>query len=402
MLFNYQALTPEGEKRIGSIEAANVDIAISSLQRRNLIVVSVKSGEKQLPFFKRNIKFFERVKFREVVMFSRQLSTLFEAKVPIIDSLRLLSAESENPMLRRKLSDLVNDIQGGLSMSQAMAKYPEIFSKFYVNMVRSGEESGKLSEIFSFLADYLERSYQLSSKAKNALLYPAFVITSFLGVMILMMVTVIPRLSAILTEVGQEIPFYTRVVIGTSQFFVDFGIFLLIALSGGIFFLWRYLRTRLGKEMISRIQISIPLVGGIYKKIYISRIADNLETLLSSGVPVVRSLEITAEIVGNEVYRKILIESVEAVKAGNTISEIFSKYDDMPPLVAQMIKVGEESGKLNFILKTLGKFYSKEVDNTLENLVSLIEPIMIIVLGVGVGLLLVSVLGPIYNMTSAF
>lgn len=400
MLYEYEATTLEGEKKAGSIEAANLEIAISSLQRRNLIIVSINPAGEKKPFWQIKIKFFERIKPRDVVILSRQLSTLFEAKVPVIDSFKLIASETENELLAEKLNEVVEDMQGGSPMSAAMAKHPDVFSKFYVSMVRSGEESGKLDEIFSYLADHLERYYELSSKAKNALFYPAFVIGTFFAVMILMMVFVIPRLSEIINEMGQNVPVYTKVVIGISEFLVNYGIFILIAIAIGIVFLWRYTRGETGQEVISHLQLKFPYIGTLYKKLYLSRITDNLETLLSSGIPVVRALEITSDVVGNRVYEKILKEAVESVKGGSSISEVFSRYKDIPPLISRMMRIGEESGKLNFILKTLSKFYSREVDSAVGNLVSLIEPIMIITLGVAVGILLVSILGPIYSITA--
>ena len=400
MLYKYEATTLEGEKQTGTIEAANVEIVINSLQRRNLIIISIDPVDKPKHFWEANIKFFERVKMRDIVILSRQLATLFEAKVPVLDSFKLLANETENLTLRKSLNEVVEDIQGGSPMSVAMSKHPNIFSRFYVSMVRSGEESGKLDEIFSYLADYLERYYELTSKAKNALFYPAFVVFTFFSVMVLMMVFVIPRLADIIKEMGQDVPLYTKAVIGTSEFLVDFGVFILLGIAVGIVFLWRYTRTELGREAISRLQISVPYIGTLYKKLYLARITDNLETLLSSGIPVVRSLEITADVVGNKVYEKILKDAVDAVKGGNPISEVFSQYKEIPPLISRMMRIGEESGKLNFILKTLSRFYSREVDNTVGNLVSLIEPIMIISLGLAVGILLVSILGPIYSITA--
>jgi type IV pilus assembly protein PilC len=219
--------------------------------------------------------------------------------------------------------------------------------------------------------------------------------------MILMIIFVIPRLNTILSEAGQQIPLYTKIIIGISGFLRDFGPFILIALVVGIVFLWRYIRTESGQESFSRFQISVPYVGSLYKKVYLARITDNLKTLLSSGVSMVRSLEISADVVGNDVYSRILKESTDAVKGGNSLSEIFSKYDDIPLLVSKMIKIGEETGKLNFMLETLARFYKREVDGAVETLVSLIEPIMIIVLGICVGVLLISILGPIYNISSA-
>jgi len=240
----------------------------------------------------------------------------------------------------------------------------------------------------------------LTSKAKSALIYPAFVVGTFFIVMILMMVFVIPRLSAILLETGQKIPAYTRVVIGISGLLRSYGVFFLVILAVGIVFLWRYTRTKTGRLMISRLQIGVPYIGTLYKKLYLSRITDNLETLLSSGIPVVRALEITGDVVGNKIYEKILRESEEAVRAGNSISDVFSRYKDIPPLVSRMVRIGEESGKLDFILKTLAHFYKREVNSAVENLVGLIEPVMIVSLGLAVGILLVSILGPIYNISA--
>ena len=400
MLYRYEATTTDGQKESGTIEAANIDIAVSSLQRRNLIIISIKPAEKQ-PFWKRNVTFLERIKQRDIVILSRQLSTLFEAKVPVLDSFKILAAEMENPALKRVLNELVQEIQGGMSMSSAMARHPEVFSKFYVSMVKSGEQSGKLDETFSYLADYLERSYELASRAKSAFIYPIFVIVVFLLVMVLMMVFVVPKLTDIIEEMRQEIPFYTQVVIAISEFLRNFGVFILLVLAVGIFFAWRYSKTPKGKALVSRIQLSIPFFGTLYRKFYLSRITDNLETLLSSGIPAVRALEITSEVVGNKVYEDILLDSANSVKGGNSISDSFSRFDIIPSLVTRMVKIGEESGKLNYILKVLAKFYKQEVDNTVRNLVSLIEPVMIIVLGIAVGFLLLSILGPIYSMTTS-
>ncbi len=401
MLYKYEATTLEGEIKSGNIEAPNRDIAITALQRRNLIVTLIEEGGKK-GLFAQQFTFFKRVKTRDIVILSRQLSTLFEAKVPAITSFRLLSAETDNPALREKLTELLDDIQGGASISDAMARQSAVFSKFFVSMVRSGEESGKLDEVFSYLAAYLERNYELTSKAKSALIYPAFVVTAFIGVLILMLMVVIPKLSIILEETGQELPVYTKAIIGASNFLINYGILLLIALIIGAIALWIYFRTPRGKTTISRFQISVPYVGNLYRKLFLSRMMDNFETLLSSGISAVRTLELTSEVINNEIYKKIILETIEVVKGGSSISEAFSRYEDMPGLVVQMIKVGEETGKLSFVMKTLARFYKREVDTAIETLMSLIEPALIIVLGAGVGLLVAGVLGPIYNLSAGF
>lgn len=402
MLYEYTATTLEGELKAGSIEASSADIAISALQERGLVITNIKSAKQSGSILEilRNFKFFNKVKHKDIVILSRQLATLFEAKIAVMDSLRLLAGQTNSAKLKESLTEIIEDIKGGSYLSLAMSKHPDIFSPFYINMIKSGEESGKLEEIFSALANHLERSYELSSKTKNALIYPAFVVATFFIVMILMLTFVIPKLTAILTEVNQKIPFYTRILIGVSNFFKDFGVFLFVgAVAGGVF-LWRYAKTERGSEALSRFQTSFPFVGALYSKFYLSRMTDNMETLLSSGVPAVRTLEIAADVVGNKVYRNILLTAANEVKGGSSISEALSKYQEIPPMVVQMIRTGEETGKLSFMLKTLGKFYKKEVDNAVETLVSLIEPVMIVVLGGAVGILLISILGPIYNITA--
>lgn len=402
MLYEYTATTLEGELKTGSIEAASVDIAISALQARSLVITDIKSAKQSGSILESisSFKFFNRVKSKDVVVLSRQLATLFEAKIAVMDSLRLLAGQVANIRLKEGLTEIIEDIKGGSSLSSAMSKHPDIFSVFYINMIKSGEESGKLEEIFSSLADHLERSYELASKTKNALIYPAFVVVTFFVVMVLMLTFVIPKLTSILTEVNQKIPIYTRILIGVSDFFRDFGVFLLGGVVAGGVFLWRYAKTEKGSEAVSRFQTSFPFVGMLYSKFYLSRMTDNMETLLSSGVPAVRTLEITADVVGNKIYKNILLTAANEVKGGSSISEALSKYPEIPLMVVQMIKTGEETGKLNFMLKTLGRFYKKEVDNAVETLVSLIEPVMIVVLGGAVGILLVSILGPIYNITA--
>ncbi len=401
MLFNYRATTKEGVEQNGSIDAPNVDIAISSLQRRGLVILKInKESEGRGGFLGKSIAILSKVRTRDVVLLSRQIATLFEAKVSVLVTFRLLAAEAENPFLREALTAVTDDIKGGLPISTSLAKHPDIFSNFYVSMVKAGEESGKLSETFTFLADHLERSYELVTKAKNALIYPAFIVVTFIVVMILMLVFVIPKLSVILLETGQQLPIYTRLIIGFSNIFVDYGVIIVILLAILGLFLSRYLPTAAGTLALSRFKLSIPYVGRLYQKLYLARIADNLNTMITSGISMVRAVEVTAEVVDNDVYKEILLKSATAIKNGDSVSTTFAKYSEMPGILVQMIKVGEESGKLGFVLDTLARFYRREVNNEVDTLVGLIEPVMIVFLAVGVGILLTSVLVPIYNIAS--
>ncbi|MFA6552215.1 MAG: type II secretion system F family protein [Candidatus Paceibacterota bacterium] len=397
MLFIYKVIDNNGRMSDGTIDAVSIDVAISSLQRRNFIISSIKPAESH-SIFDRKLTLFERVKTKDVVVLSRQMATLFEAQISALRAFRFLVAETESPALRTSLLEIADDLQGGSSISKALSKHPKVFSDFYVNMVKAGEESGKLDETFLYLADYLDRNYELTSKAANALIYPAFIVFTFISVMVLMMVMVIPSLSAILLESGQEIPIYTKIVIALSNFMVSYGIFVLVALVIGGFFIWRFGSTKNGKYYFARMKITMPYFGGLFRKLYLSRLADNLSTMLSAAIPIVKALEITAAVVDNAVYEKIFLEAAEGVKSGSSISDSFSRYKEVPGIVVHMIKVGEETGEMVKILKTLSAFYRREVVGAVDSLVSLIEPVMVVGLGLGVGFLLTAVLMPIYNI----
>lgn len=399
MLFNYKAIDASGRETEGSIDALNADVAISSLQRRGLVVSQVREEDKK-SFFDRDFAFFERVSNKDVVILSRQMATLFEAQVSALRTFRMLSSETPNRALAKKLAVVTDDLQSGSAISKALSKHPEVFSSFYVNMVRSGEESGKLNEVFLYLADYLDRNYEITSKAKNALIYPAFVIFTFVAVMVLMLTLVIPKISQILIESGQVIPLYTQIVIFISNFFLNYGIFIAVLLILGGFVLFRYVQSPKGSLALSAFKLGVPYVGDLYRKLYLARITDNLSTMLSSGIPIVRAMEITSDIVDNKIYQDLLKAASERVRAGSALSDALPKSKEIPGVVTQMVKVGEESGELDAILKTLAKFYDREVTNAVDTLVDLIEPIMIVALGLGVGTLLASVLIPIYNITN--
>jgi len=400
MLFSYRAIDQDGHEREGTIEAASKEAAVSALQRRNLIISAINEAGQE-SFFSMQLTFFDRVSSREVVILSRQIATLFEAQVSALRVFRLLASEVDNAKLATILSTVGDDLQGGSPISTALSRHPEVFSAFYVNMVRAGEESGKLSQTFNYLADYLDRTYELVNKAENALIYPIFVIFVFVGVMVLMLTLVIPKISAVLLDSGQDIPIYTKIVINFSNFFVQYGIFLLIiALAFGVY-VWQLGRTEEGKATLDGVKLSIPYVGGLYRKLYLSRIADNLSTMLLSGVAVIEAIDITGSVVDNEVYARVLHAVAADVKGGLPISDAFARHAEVPGIMIAMTKVGEETGQLGKILTTLARFYSREVSNAVDTLVGLIEPIMIVLLGLGVGVLLAAVLMPIYNLAGS-
>lgn len=398
MLFNYHALDADGHERTGTVEALSMDVAVSTLQRRNLIVSSIEPATAKGGLGAIEINLFKRVSNKDIVILSRQVATLFEAQVSALRIFRLLAAEVDNKYLSEIMTQVADDIQGGSPISRALSRHPKVFTAFYVNMVRSGEESGKLSETFGYLADYLDRTYEVMTKAQNALIYPAFVVGVFFVVMGLMLTIVIPRISAILVDSGQKVPVYTKVVIALSNFLVHYGLFLVILLVVAAGIAYRMLQTDEGKIFFDSFKLDIPYLGDLYSKLYLSRIADNFSTMLTSGVPIVEAVEITSAVVGSTTFERILADTADDIKGGASISDALGKHDEIPGIMIAMIKVGEETGELGHILDTLAKFYRREVSNSIDTLVGLIEPLMIVFLGLGVGTLLASVLVPIYNL----
>jgi len=402
MLYVYKALSPQGEIKEGTIDTITIDVAIATLQKQGLVISFIKPADEKKDLLNFELNFFSGVSNKDIVILSRQMATLFDAQVSALRIFRLIGGQIENATLRRTLTQVADDLQGGLSISGSLAKHPRIFSDFYVNMVRAGEESGKLDETFNYLADYLDRTYEVTAKAKNALVYPSFVIATFIGVMVLMLTVIIPKIALMIKDSGQEIPFYTKIVLAFSDFFVHYGIFLGIGALIFAFGVYKYAQTEEGSHYVGRLKLQLPYIGNLYRKLYLSRIADNMNTMILSGIPMLRALEITASVVDNDIYKSVLDSSLNAVKGGMSLSNSLAQYnEDIPGIMVQMIKVGEETGELGNILKTLAKFYQREVTNAVDTLVGLIEPIMIVSLGLGVGILLASVLMPIYNIASA-
>lgn len=403
MEFKYEALDQNGKATSGMVNANSQDAAIVALQRRGLTITAFKAAGEAGGIMAQlnNISFFTGVKPRDLVLLSRQISTLFEAQVSALRVFRLLAEQADKPFMRQVLTQVSDDLQGGNSISKSLSKHPKVFSDFYVNMVRSGEESGKLDQTFQYLADYIDRTYELTSKAKNALIYPGFIMFTFVSVMTLMLTVVIPKIGTILADSGQALPIYTQIILNMSHFMVTYGIFLLIALIIGGWFVYRYVQTPVGRVALARAQLGIPYIGDLYRKLYLSRIADNLHVMLSSGISAVRALEITANVVENDIYEHILRSAIDAVKAGQPLSQTLGSHgEDVPSIFVQMVQIGEETGQMGNILERLAHFYNREVNAEVDTLVSLIEPVLIVGLALGVGFLLAAVLLPIYNTAS--
>lgn len=397
--FQYRARDKNGEIVEGMIDGGSQEGVVDTLHQSGLVVVSIR--EKTGSFLDR-FTVGGRIKQKDLVIFSRELSTLFEAQIPVVQALKTLVGETKKKNLQRIISQILDDITGGLSLSQSMGKYPTAFSSFYVNLVRSGEESGKLQDIFTYLAAYLERAYYINSKVRNALIYPAVVLLTFFIVLAVIMIVVIPRLATIFAEAGQSLPFYTQAILSFSIFLRSWGLVVLFFFIIGVALLVRWVKTDEGRLVFHKLQVRTPIIGPLLRKLYMARMTDNLKTLISGGIPILRALLITGDVVGNEIYKKAAADAIESVKAGNTISSAFERTPEIPQLVTGMIRVGETSGKLDFILESIARFYQRDVDSTVDNLVALIEPVLILFLGGAVAVLVTSIMIPLYNMIGTF
>ncbi len=400
--FRYTGRNDLGEIQTGVVEAAQRDLAIKILQDNKIYVLSLEALETQSGIDK-ILGSFRKVKTKDLMIFTRQLSTLLSAKVQLVDSLKSLYNQVTDPMLKDALFDVFTDVEGGLYFSQALAKHPKIFSDFYINMVKSAELSGRLEETLNYLADYLESDNNLRSKLKNAMTYPIFVIGVFLVVLIVVVTVVIPQLKDVFADSGAALPWLTKALMGIGDFLLRWGVGVLIVIAIAVYFFIKYIKTPEGKAFWQQTLLSLPIIGPINKNISISRFASSCSALMRGGLPVASSLEIAGKITSNVVYEQILDKAADAVRSGGNISSHLAQFPEyFPPMVIQMISVGEATGQIDELLQRVADFYSKEVDQTANNLAEIIQPVLIVVLGVFIGFFVAAVLMPIYNLAQVF
>lgn len=406
MLFHYSSLNDNGNKDEGDIDATSLDNAISLLNSKGitkLLEVKEKIDNQNDVFkaFTQSKLFKQAIKPKDIVLFSRQVATLFEAGVSALRAFRLLAQENENKTLQGRILEVADDIEGGVSLSDALAKCPDLFSNFYVNMVKAGEESGKLNEVFLFLADYLDRNYELSQKIKKALTYPSFVIGVFCVIMVGMLTFVVPKMAAMFAEEGATLPLVTRIVLFISDIFVKYGPVTFPALFIAYLLFRRWTKTDEGSLKVDEFSMKIPVLKDVIQKIFLQNLADNMNTMLTNGVPIVKSIDITTSIVENKVYKRLLQRVSDKVQTGKSFSKALYEEPLIPNILVQMVHIGEETGELAYILKNLATFYRRELETAIDSLIGLIEPAMIVSLGLGVGVLVSAILLPMYSLSDA-
>lgn len=397
MKYKYKARNQAGMVQEGIVEASTVSNASALLQRHNLVVVSLEAQKESGLVFGIS-RLWEGINEKEFVIFSRQMAVMVEAKVPILAALKGIIEQTGNPYFARVLSAVLADVDEGKSLSDSLRKHPEVFSELYVNLVQSGEISGNLQQSLENLADNIEKNYTLTQKIKGVLYYPAFILVAFFVVAFLMVSFVIPKLTEMLKETNAQLPITTRILIWSGDFMSHYWWAVLLVMFAAIAGLVYYVRTEEGSKEFDVWKLKIPVVGRVLRYVYLARFAENLSTLVRSGIPIVSALQISGRIIGNVVFESHILEAAEKVKTGGTVSEVLSKRKDFPAIMTQMIKVGEDTGKLDATLDTMAKFYTREADQIVSNLSSIIEPVLIVILGVAVGTLVFSIIIPIYNI----
>jgi type IV pilus assembly protein PilC len=397
MRFLYQARTKEGDFKSGVIEASSREVALSLLQKLGYYVTFLE--EERPPIYAKELKIFRKISLADLFLFSRQLSLMLSSKVPIVESLKTLSAQTKNPELKEIISDVAGEVEAGSFLSKALSKYPKIFSSFYVAVVKAGEVSGKLSQSLTFLADHLEREYNFRGKIRGAMIYPTLVLIVFLAVLGVMVFSILPSFERFFIQREVEVPVFTKFILSFSKILRE-NFFILVFILGTVTTLiLYYLRTEEGKRLFDKVSLKVPFFGQIIKQSILSRFAQNLSTLTSAGLSLTEALELVQEIVGNEVYRNVVLKIKEGVKRGETISSIASFYPDLfPPLFTQLVSIGEKTGTLSNSLSLISDFYRSEAEKSLENFLKFLEPLLIIILGGLVGSLMLSVLLPLYRI----
>lgn len=402
MKFRYKAKTQEGELQVGYVEAGDRDAAANILAGHNLFILSIEAVEKK-GWLENLGSYFGGVKRKEMVIFTRQLATLLEARLPLNAALQTLYAQTKQPVLKEAIFGTAEDIDAGLSFSQAMDRQGGVFPPFFVEMVRAAEITGNLNEVAGFLADYTEKEGVLASKALSAMIYPIIVVGLFFIVAFIMVVFVFPKLLPIFQESNVQLPIYTQILLGGGAFLAKWWLIVVIVLVAAVVLVLDYIRTPEGRAVVDDAKIKMPILNKVFLPITLSRFSNAAVLLIHGGIPVAQALEVMGHMVGNVLYRDILHDIAEKVRQGRLLSQSIEDYPEyFPPLVAQMVAVGETTGKIEQIFTRLGTFYGREADTVMNNLVDLIQPILMIVIGVFVGLLFASVLIPLYRLTSNF
>ena len=399
--YSYIAKTLQGERRSGDLEAKDEHQLARILRREGSILISAKSEErlKEEKKFTVSIPLLGWVSLTEKIMFSRNLRVMIAAGVPLPRALKILADQSKNKKFRKIILNVREEIIKGKSFSDALGKYSNVFSELFTSMVRVGEETGTLEEVLKVVYSQMEKEYQIRSKIKGAMIYPLVIVFAMVCIGVLMLIMVVPKLSQVFTELGVELPTTTKLVIAIGLFLEKFWFTLPLGIALIIVLLRVILKTKIGKLVFDSFVLKIPVVSSIIKKTNSAHTVRTLSSLITAGVPIVRSLEIVSGSLGNVHYKRAILEAAEKVKEGGKLAEVLKGHENIyPSLVIQMIEVGEETGETANILEKLAEFFEEEVTNATKNLSAVIEPILMLIVGAVVGFFAISMIQPIYSM----
>ncbi len=394
--FEWKGRDRNGNPQTGVLIGDSKEAVIAALRRQQIVITTVKEKGKEIAL----PKFGGGVKSKDIAIFTRQFSVMIDAGLPLVQCLDILGQQQENKGFQKILLQVRQDVEGGSSLAEAMRKHPQGFDELYVNMVGAGEAGGILDTILQRLAAYIEKSVKLKSQVKSALVYPVAVVGIAIVVVYVILWKVIPVFSSLFEGLGAQLPFLTRVVVAASKFIGNFWWLIFILLFAGAFALRQYYATDQGRYQIDKLMLRLPALGLLLRKIAVARFCRTLGTLLSSGVPILDSLEITAKTAGNAVIEEAVFQVRKEVEQGKTLAEPLSKTQQFPPMVCQMIAVGEHTGAMDTMLSKIADFYEDEVDSAVEGMMSLIEPVIIAFLGVVIGLIVVAMYLPMFSLIS--
>lgn len=398
--FNYKAKNQTGQIENGKVEAADRDAAAQVLRERGLFIINIKDFKEGL--FKEGslkIKIGSGVNMSELVTFTRQLATMIQAGLSLTQSLKIL-ADQAKPDFAEIIKQLLADIESGMSLGDALARHPKVFNETYIQLVKAGETGGALDEVFERLADYMESQKEFKGKVTSALIYPAVVVLVMVGVVILMLVMVIPQLVSVFEEFGAELPLPTRILIGMSNFMVGYWWVLIVAIVAisSFFYVWK--KKEKNQYLMDRFLLNMPVVGDLQKKVILADFSSTLSLLLRTGIPVVESLKLATRGVTNLVYKYELHDVEDKVVRGVSMAKSIGIYSDFPPIVPQMIQVGEETGQLDEVLAKVANYFKSESDRAIGNIMTAIEPLIMVVLGAGVAFLVMAIILPINDLAN--
>lgn len=402
--YSFTAKSLRGKEESGVAQAPNVRALAKTLKDQGFILIKAKPAEKEEEKKKLEISlpFLDRVSLQERMMFTRNLQVMVASGLPLPRALKTLTVQAKSKKMKNALLDIREKIVKGKNFSDSLEEYPDIFPELFQNMIKVGEESGTLEKVLQVLSRQMEREHDLKSKVKGALMYPAVIIAAMVGIGILMLIVVVPEIGKTFEELGIELPVTTRLVIGLGTFMAEKWYFAILLIIAFIFLLWMAARTRIGKKSIDTLMLKIPVISALIKKTNSAYTVRTLSSLMAAGIPIVRSLEITAGVLGNVYYKEAIREAAEKVKKGGRLSDALKTHKEIYPLVVfQMIEVGEETGESSEILAKLADFFEDEVGNATKNLASVIEPVIMIIIGAAIGFFAISMVQPMYSMLGA-